>query len=214
MRCHRCRTEDVVSKRQDHRYLEAGLPNVVLKNVECRVCRACGFSEAVLPLASAVRAATAYALHGELALAIVSQRRFLTSHEVSFLLKWMDWTPEKLSTMLGIEPHLTSIWTTIGPGLKPLIPADRLLRYIVADFRFAHSADLVKILPEIKPDCEIYALLEASFDRMWCVSELPLGPLARAAETRPENFYSLSTEERWAIDKELGLLDWDGKPSS
>ena len=27
---------------------------------------------------------------------------------------------------------------------------------------------------------------------------------------RPPNFFKLLPEERWAIDKELGILDWDG----
>jgi len=31
------------------------------------------------------------------------------------------------------------------------------------------------------------------------------------AMTRPSNFFSLSGEERWAIDKQLGILDWDGE---
>lgn len=208
MQCHGCRAEDVVSKRQDRRYTEAGLPNVVLKGADCRLCPACGHSEIALPLVSA--------LHAELAQVIVSQRRFLTAHEVAFLLKWLDWTPASFSAHLGIDPCFISVWTTIGltPGLTTLIPADRLLRFIVADFRGGHSADLVKILPEIKPHSEVHSLLEASFDCMWFVNELPLGPLARAAERRPENFYSLSTEERWAIDRTLGIVDWDGNPAS
>lgn len=28
---------------------------------------------------------------------------------------------------------------------------------------------------------------------------------------RPKNFRSLSPEEQWRIDKELGILDWEGK---
>lgn len=27
---------------------------------------------------------------------------------------------------------------------------------------------------------------------------------------RPLNFEELSSEEQWGIDKELGILDWDG----
>lgn len=43
-------------------------------------------------------------------------------------------------------------------------------------------------------------------------SETELGPLARAAESRPENYGKLSFEEQWQIDKMLGILDWDGDP--
>jgi len=28
---------------------------------------------------------------------------------------------------------------------------------------------------------------------------------------RPKNFLSLSAEQRWMIDKKLGILDWEGK---
>ena len=27
---------------------------------------------------------------------------------------------------------------------------------------------------------------------------------------RPTNFFNLDPEEQWAIDKKLGLLDWEG----
>jgi len=40
-----------------------------------------------------------------------------------------------------------------------------------------------------------------------------LGPLARAAQRRPSNFDRLLPEEQWAIDRQLGVLDWDGDPS-
>lgn len=28
---------------------------------------------------------------------------------------------------------------------------------------------------------------------------------------RPRNYFQLSGEEQWAIDKELGILDWEGE---
>lgn len=28
---------------------------------------------------------------------------------------------------------------------------------------------------------------------------------------RPSNFFKLPLEEQWAIDKRLGILDWEGK---
>lgn len=38
------------------------------------------------------------------------------------------------------------------------------------------------------------------------------GPMARAAEQRPENFKELDPQTQWDIDKALGILDWDGSP--
>ena len=31
-----------------------------------------------------------------------------------------------------------------------------------------------------------------------------------AALRRPKNFFSLTAREQWAIDKRLGILDWEG----
>jgi hypothetical protein len=28
---------------------------------------------------------------------------------------------------------------------------------------------------------------------------------------RPRNYFLLSPREQWVVDKELGILDWDGK---
>jgi hypothetical protein len=38
----------------------------------------------------------------------------------------------------------------------------------------------------------------------------PLGPQATRALERPDDFISLSEERKWEIDRELGILDWDG----
>lgn len=39
------------------------------------------------------------------------------------------------------------------------------------------------------------------------------GPMAQAAARRPVNFDELTPQEKWDIDKRLGILDWDGDPS-
>jgi hypothetical protein len=38
--------------------------------------------------------------------------------------------------------------------------------------------------------------------------------MARRARGRPANFMGLPPQEQWAIDKELGILDWDGTEGS
>ena len=39
----------------------------------------------------------------------------------------------------------------------------------------------------------------------------PLSPAAEKAKQRSANYEKLSPAEQWAEDKELGILDWDGK---
>lgn len=34
--------------------------------------------------------------------------------------------------------------------------------------------------------------------------------MAKEAKKRPQNYKDLSAEQQWKIDKELGILDWDG----
>lgn len=34
--------------------------------------------------------------------------------------------------------------------------------------------------------------------------------MSEEAKKRPDNFEEMSAEEQWEIDKELGILDWEG----
>ena len=43
---------------------------------------------------------------------------------------------------------------------------------------------------------------------------LPQQAMAKQALKRPDNFDSLDMDEQWAIDKELGILDWEGPNES
>jgi hypothetical protein len=38
-------------------------------------------------------------------------------------------------------------------------------------------------------------------------------PPAERAKLRPANYLELEPEEQWTIDKQLGILDWDGSPN-
>lgn len=51
-------------------------------------------------------------------------------------------------------------------------------------------------------------------DRLFAAHEHPLGPQAKAAEQRPANFDQLGAADQWRIDKALGILDWDGDPTT
>jgi hypothetical protein len=39
----------------------------------------------------------------------------------------------------------------------------------------------------------------------------PLGPQAEAATRRPANYAELGPQSQWDVDKNLGILDWDGE---
>ena len=46
------------------------------------------------------------------------------------------------------------------------------------------------------------------------LAEKSLGLMASRARQRPADFEQLSAEDRWKVDKKLGILDWDGDPST
>lgn len=39
----------------------------------------------------------------------------------------------------------------------------------------------------------------------------PLSEGAQQAKKRPSNYCEMSAQEQWAVDKSLGILDWDGE---
>jgi hypothetical protein len=42
------------------------------------------------------------------------------------------------------------------------------------------------------------------------VPDKPLSPEAQRAKQRPSNYNQMPSADQWAIDKQLGILDWDG----
>jgi hypothetical protein len=59
----------------------------------------------------------------------------------------------------------------------------------------------------------IKAVVDAVLNAVYSADEKPnvaaVLPEAERAKLRPANFLDLSPEEQWAIDKRLGILDWD-----
>lgn len=52
--------------------------------------------------------------------------------------------------------------------------------------------------------------------REWLFAFIEVGPARSISELerskgRSENYYDLSSEQQWAEDKQLGILDWDGQ---
>jgi YgiT-type zinc finger domain-containing protein len=83
VRCLSC-GKAVKSVRENHRYLESGLPNVLLVKVEMRRCPQCGEEELVIPKIEQ--------LHRVLARAVAMNPERLTHQEVRFLRKYLGWS--------------------------------------------------------------------------------------------------------------------------
>ena len=111
---------------------------------------------------------------------------------------------------------VTSEAIATDPMVRSGVPTLRNTRYPVA-MVFANlvSNGGKMSLKEVVEDAEINAedVLQLFRDIGNCLNEShsSLSYEAERALMRPHNFDKLPPEEQWEIDKELGILDWDGK---
>ena len=120
-KCRSCRQGELVITRKNHRYVESGLSNVVLQDVEVRECPACGVQQVMIPRIEE--------LFRVLALALVRKHERLAGEEVRFLRKHMGWSGVDFAARMGVTPETVSRWENERDPLSPL--ADRLLRMMV-----------------------------------------------------------------------------------
>lgn len=120
MKCRECRAAELTIKRENHRYDEGGLPNVVLVGVDVRRCANCGFQQVVVPHIEE--------LHRELANLVAKQAAKLTSDEIRFLRKYLGYDRPMFAKVMGVDEGTVSHWET-GRPMGAI--ADRLLRVLV-----------------------------------------------------------------------------------
>lgn len=126
-KCRVCREvgrgeSELTSLRETYRYVESGLPNVVLVGVEVRRCAACGHHELVLP--------RIVELHRAIAQAIILKRARLSGAEVRYLRKQLGWSGVDFARHVGVDPSTVSNWENDKDPIGPT--SDRLLRLMVA----------------------------------------------------------------------------------
>jgi putative zinc finger/helix-turn-helix YgiT family protein len=136
----------MTTTRGAHRYIESGLPNVTLTNVEIRTCSSCGEREVVIP--------NIEELHRVIARLVAMSHAKLTSEEIRFLRKWIGHSAEDFALLMGVRPETVSRWER-KEGDYPMAPtAERLLRLMVANEEpvTKYPLDLFKIQPRVKPE--------------------------------------------------------------
>jgi len=106
--------------RENHRYDESGLPNVVLVGVDVRRCTNCGFQHVVVPHIED--------LHRGLAQLVAKQAAKLTNAEIRFLRKYLGYDRPMFAKVMGVDEGTVSHWET-GRPMGAI--ADRLLRVLV-----------------------------------------------------------------------------------
>lgn len=127
----------LIRRREDYRYKESGLLNVILENVEVRHCEVCKSTGAVIPRITDV--------YTTIAVALMQKTTLLNSTEVRFLRKFLNWTEEQLGSHLGMEPWAIHVWEVGGGNIWEQAMPDRLLRMIVAH-QARRYEDMVRVL--------------------------------------------------------------------
>ncbi len=120
-RCREC-GETMVVSRENYRYEASGLPNVILRNVEVRRCKACGAFDVAIPRLSE--------LHRSIAAAVIAKTSPLVPAEIKFLRKHLGWSGADFAAHMGTTPETVSRWE--NGRLAMSATADRLLRTLVA----------------------------------------------------------------------------------
>jgi len=124
MKCPDCHEVELNETRENHRYLESGLSNVVLHGVTVRRCPRCGFFGVSIPRMTG--------LHRALALALIGRRERLTPAEIRFLRKSLGWSGVDFARKFHVRPEQVSRWESGTRHVHMSIPSELLLRLLVA----------------------------------------------------------------------------------
>lgn len=112
------------TRRENHRYIESGLPNIVLLDIEKRQCPNCGEVSLSIP--------RPLPLHKAIAMSIIDQPSRLTPHEIRFLRKWLGWSGADFAKRMAVDPATVSRWEKVDDPQAMGAVAERLLRMFVA----------------------------------------------------------------------------------
>lgn len=123
MKCPQCRSE-MESRRENHRYVESGLPNIVLLDIEKRRCLNCGETTVSIP--------RPLPLHKAIAMAIIRQPSRLTPQEIRFLRKWLGLSGSDFAKRMAVDAATVSRWEKADDPQQMGPVAERLLRMFVA----------------------------------------------------------------------------------
>jgi putative zinc finger/helix-turn-helix YgiT family protein len=112
----------VTPGRRSCRYVESGLPNVILQGIEVADCPKCGNSDVMIPRVAKI--------HRAIAQALANSPARLTGPQLRFLRKHLGLSGEQLGSYLHTDRTKVSKWENgedrIGPS------TDRLIRLLAA----------------------------------------------------------------------------------
>lgn len=160
MKCPECQEAELLESRENHRYSESGLSNVVLQDVQVRRCPRCAAHLVSIPKLSQ--------LHRVLALTLINRRERLSPAEIRFLRKSLGWSGADFARKFHVRPEQVSRWESEGSPSRMSISNELLLRSMVAHGNrlddYADKLDVVATTEEAGPTILSLRRLEQG----WC----------------------------------------------
>ena len=152
------------ASRGDYLYLESGLDNVIICDVEMIDCD-CGEKSALIP--------RIIALHEAIADCLLGQETYLSGKEIRFLRKNLGLKGKVFAKLLGVDHATLSRWE--NDKSKPSARADRLIRFLYASKKKPEKAEEIasltfKAAPPERPKMPIHVLADTR-KRYSCVRE-------------------------------------------
>lgn len=119
MKCENCQTEMILTKTQKYQYIESGLENVFLDNIQVYYCAEC---EAQIPVIPKI-----LKLHNTIGYAIVCKTNLLSGAEIQFLRKNLRIKSQDWAKLIRTDKSVYSRWEN-GQDISP--QSDLLIRYL------------------------------------------------------------------------------------
>ena len=145
MKCADCGGQLKIAGRT-HRYVESGLPGVVLHGVQVRKCLACGAEDVAIPNLAG--------LHRCIAAMLVARKSALAAPELRFLRQFLGHSSKDFAKTLGVAAETLSRWENASRDIPSVV--DRVVRLLVVNTspRTDYSADM---LANIRPTAPKHA---------------------------------------------------------
>lgn len=165
--CPNCGNKDVIIARGEHAFLESGLDNVKLINVEIKKCDNCGEKIVSIPNPNQL-----LRVIGE---QIILKPNRLSAPEIKFLRKNIYLKIQEFSQIIGVSRVTVSRWE--NKHSKPTESEDRLIRMVYA--QYADVAESVKkrlketFLKEISEEIAEYIFSCNVYPQLNCQISIP-----------------------------------------
>lgn len=124
MICSECSKSEMIEKRENVRYDECGVPNIVLESVKVRQCPTCGHRLVSIPCMSE--------LHRCIAVHLIKKVARLSPADIQFLRKYLGWSKNDFARKMHVKTEQVYRWESEKAPKPMMVQSELLLRAFVA----------------------------------------------------------------------------------